>query len=207
MFVLPLHCAMSQPPSHTWSPLRGFTRPPCGLAPTEGIPMVAQAVLHRELLHVHASLAHIHTLLQQPLALRSPPLLDRVTHPHLRSQLQGLDHTLTLALRVNHTAIHYTHELLTALGLLHILHHSPEQLEDELQGRTAFADRPPLSTTSTITTVDGVVVFEGRTHFTFAPHISPPPITTSSSITRSGGRSTFRTRTQRSRSQPRLNPR
>ena len=50
--------------------------------------MVAQAVLHRELLHAHASLAHIHTLLQQPLALRSPPLLDRVTHPHLRAQLK-----------------------------------------------------------------------------------------------------------------------
>ena len=78
------------------------TPPPCGLTPTEGIPMVAQAVLRRELLHVHASLAHIHTLLQHHLALRSPPLLDRVTHPHLRAQLQGLDHTLLLALRVNH---------------------------------------------------------------------------------------------------------
>ena len=72
--------------------------------------MVAQAVLHRELLHVHASLAHINTILRQPLALRSPPLLDRVAHPHLRAQLQGLDHTLLTALRVNHTAIHYTHK-------------------------------------------------------------------------------------------------
>ena len=110
--------------------MSGTTPPPCGLTPTPGIPMVAQAqaVLHRELLHVHASLAHINTILQQPLALRSPPLLDRVTHPHLRAQLQGLDHTLLLALRVNHTALHYTHELLTAMGLLHILHHSPEQL-------------------------------------------------------------------------------
>ena len=98
--------------------------------------IVAQAVLHRELLHVHASLAHIHTILHQPLALRSTPLLDRVTRPHLRAQLEGL-----LALRINHTAIHYTHELLTALGLLHIVHHSPEQLEAELQGRTDFGDR------------------------------------------------------------------
>ena len=149
------------------------TSPPCGLTPTEGIPMVAQGVLHRELLHVHASLAHIHTLLQQPLALRFPSLLDRVTHPHLRAQLQCLDHTLLLALRVNHTAIHYTHELLTALGLLHILRHSPEQLEAELQGRTAFADRLPLSTTPTITTVDGIAVFEGRPHHTFPPATPP----------------------------------
>ena len=99
--------------------MSGATSPPCGLAPTPGISLVAQAVLHRELLHVHASLAHIHTILHQPLALRSTPLLDRVTHPHLRAQLEGLDSTLLLALRVNHTAIHYTHELLTALGLLH----------------------------------------------------------------------------------------
>ena len=78
--LLPL--AMSATPS-----------PPCGLAPTPGIPLVAQAVLHRELLCVHASLAHIDTILHQPLALRSTPLLDRVTHPHLRAQLEGLDNT------------------------------------------------------------------------------------------------------------------
>ena len=156
--------------------------PPCGLAPTPGIPLVAQAVQHRELLHVHASLAHIHTILPQPLALRSPPLLDRVTHPHLRAQLQGLDNTLLLALRVNHTAIHYTHELLTALGLLHILHHSPEQLEAELQGRTDFADSLPLSTTSTITTVHGITVFEGQPHHSFPPDV--PPMSTSPSTTR-----------------------
>ena len=179
------------------------TPPPCGLTPTEGIPLVAQAVLHRELLHVHASLAHIHTLLQQPLALRSPPLLDRVAHPHLR---------------VNHTTIHYTHELLTAMGLLHILHHSPEQLEAELQSRTAFADRLPPSTTSTIVTVDGITVFEGRPHHTF-PSRDPllPPITTPPSNTRAGGTSVRdppsagpaprndSTRS-RSRSRPRLTP-
>ena len=115
--------------------MSGTPSPPCGLAPTPGISVVAQAVLHRELLHVHACLAHIHTILHQPLALRSTPLLDRVTHPHLRAQLEGLDNTLLLALRVNHTAIHYTHEL---LGLLHFVHRSPEQLEAELQGCTDF---------------------------------------------------------------------
>ena len=81
--------------------MSGTPSPPCGLAPTPGISVVAQAVLHRELLHVHACLAHIHTILHQPLALRSTPLLDRVTHPHLRAQLEGLDNTLLLALRVN----------------------------------------------------------------------------------------------------------
>ena len=157
---------MSRPPSPTRSHPRGLTHPPCGLAPTEGIPMVAQAVLHRELLHVHVSLAHIHSLLHQPLAICSTPLLDRFNHPHLRAQLQGLDNTLLLALRVNHTAAHYTHELLTALGLLHILHHSSEQLEDELQGRRAFADRPPLSATSLFPTYyDFFFNYQIRGHF------------------------------------------
>ena len=167
------------------------TPPPCGLTVTQGVPMVAQAVLHRELLRVHASLAHIahiNTLLRQPLALRSPPLLDRV--PHLRAQLQGLDHTLLIALRVDHTAIHYTHELLTAMGLRRVLRHSPEQLEAELQGRTTFADRLPLSTSPTIATVDGVAVFEGRPHYTFPSSDSPIHSTsTSPSITRTNSTS------------------
>ena len=92
--------------------------------------------------------AQIHSMLHRPLGLRTIPLMDRVTHPHLRAQLEGLDNTLLLALRVNHTALHYTHELLTALGILHIIHHSPEQLEAELQGRTDFGDRASLSTPS-----------------------------------------------------------
>ena len=160
--------------------MSGAPSPPCGLAPTPGISLVAQAVLDRELLHVHASLDHIHTILHQPLALRSTPLLDRVTHPHLRAQLKGLDNTLLLALRVNHTAIHYNYELLTALGLLHIEHHSPDQLEAELQGRTAFGDRVPLSTTSSITTVHGIPIFAGRPH---PPYRSELPSTPTSSLT------------------------
>ena len=78
--------------------------PPCGLALIPGLPPVAQAVLHRELLLVHAFLAQIHAILHRPLGLRTTPLMDRVTHPHLRAQLEGLDNTLLLALRVNHTA-------------------------------------------------------------------------------------------------------
>ena len=37
-------------------PLPALSTSPAGLAPTEGIPMAAQAVLHREILHAHASL-------------------------------------------------------------------------------------------------------------------------------------------------------
>ena len=40
----------SSPPIPTMLPF------PAGLAPTEGIPTVAQAVLHEEILHVHATL-------------------------------------------------------------------------------------------------------------------------------------------------------
>ena len=180
--------------------------PPCGLAPISGLPLVAQAALHRELLRVHASLGQIHAILRQPLSLRSTPLLDRVTHPHLRAQLEGLDNTLLLALRVNHTALHYTHELLTALGLLHIVHHSPEQLEAELQGRTDFGDRAPLSIPHGSSTSSPHTVFPStptpswttRTHNTFnrVPPSSGPPVSRFVPRTRLNIRS-------RSRSRPR----
>ena len=78
--------------------------------------------------------------------------MSRVTNPQLRAHLEGLDNTLLLALRLNHTAVHYTHELLTALGLIHIIRQSPQQLEAELEGRTDFTDfidpAPPRSTTT-----------------------------------------------------------
>ena len=119
--------------------------PLCGFAPIPGLPPRAQAMLHRELLLVHVPLAQVHALLHIPLSIRTIPFMSRVTHPQLRAHLEGLDNTLLLALRLNHAAVHYTHELLTALGLLHIIQQSPEQLEDELEGRTDFGDRAPLS--------------------------------------------------------------
>ena len=118
------------------------TTPPCGLAPIPGLPPRAQAMLHRELLLVHVLLAQIHSLLHIPLSIRTLPFMYRVTHPQLRAQLEGLDNMLLLALRLNHTAVHYTHELLTALGLLHIIQQSPEQLEDELEGCTEAIAHP-----------------------------------------------------------------
>ena len=136
--------------------------PICGFAPISGLPPRAQAMLHRELLLVHVLLAQVHALLHIPLSIRTIPFMSRVTHPQLRAHLEGLDNTLLLALRLNHTAVHYTHELLTALGLLHIIQQSPEQLEDELEGRTDFGDRAPLSALS----------------------VSPNPTTTSSRTTR-----------------------
>ena len=123
--------------------------PLCGLAPIHGLPPRAQGMLYRELLLVHVLLAQVHALLQIPLSIRTIPFMSRVTNPQLRAHLEGLDNTLLLALRLNHTAVHYTHELLTALGLLHIIRQSPEQLEDELEGRTDFSDRAPSRSTTT----------------------------------------------------------
>ena len=110
--------AMSHPPAPP-TDLLDMPQSPCGWAPTEGVSLVAQAVLHRELFHVHASLALVQTLLRQPLAIRSTPFLARVTCPQLRGQLQGLDSTLLLGLRATHSALHYTHELLTAWVAAH----------------------------------------------------------------------------------------
>ena len=126
--------------------------PLCGLAPIHGLPPRAQGMLYRELLLVHVLLAQIHALLRIPLSIRTTPFMSRVTNPQLRAHLEGLDNTLLLALRLNHTAVHYTHELLTALGLIHIIRQSPQQLEAELEGRTDFTDfidpAPPRSATT-----------------------------------------------------------
>ena len=149
--------------------------PPCGLAPIPGLPLRAQAMLHRELLLVHVLLAQIHSLLHIPLSIRTLPFMYRVTH---RAQLEGLDNTLLLALRLNHTAVHYTHELLTGLGLLHIIQQSPEQLEDELEGRTDFGDRASLSTLplpSHSTTTSSRTTRTHNTADRMPPSSEPPP--------------------------------
>ena len=152
--------------------------PPCGLAPIPGLPPRAQAMLHRELLLVHVLLAQIHSLLHIPLSIRTLPFMYRVTHPQLRAQLEGLDNTLLLALRLNHTAVHYTHKLLTALGLLHIIQQSPEQLEDELEGRTDFGDRASLSTLPALPHSTTTSSRTTRTHNPadrMPPSSDPPP--------------------------------
>ena len=118
---------------------------PAGLAPMEGISMVAQAVLHREILHVHASLDLILTILRTRLAILSPPFLERVTCPHLQVQLRGLDATIRQAMQVTHTALHYTHELRTTFGLIHTLDFDTNQLEAELRGFTSFRDHIGVS--------------------------------------------------------------
>ena len=43
--------------------------------------MVAQAVLHREILQVHASLNFIFHVLRTPLAIVAPSFLEAVTFP------------------------------------------------------------------------------------------------------------------------------
>ena len=133
----------------------------------EGIPMVAQAVLHREILHVHAFLDHTLTLLRTRLAIiLSLPFMERVTSPHLQVQLCGLDSAIRQATQATHTALHYTHELMTTFGLIHTLNFDANQLEAELRGTTSFRDHrippppprmdtcPPSSLTATSSTPD-----------------------------------------------------
>ena len=148
---------------------RGFVeRIPCPdteqLAPTEGTPTVAQAVLHREILHVHAFLDHTLTLLRTHLAILSPPFMDRITSPHLQVQLRGLDSAIRQATQATHTALHYNHELMTTFGMIHTWNFDSNQLGAELRGITFFRDhrippprpppRPPSSSTATTSTPD-----------------------------------------------------
>ena len=56
---------------------------PAGLAPMKGIPMVAQAVLHREILHVHALLELILGMLRSRLAITSTPISKAPFSPNL----------------------------------------------------------------------------------------------------------------------------
>ena len=67
----------------------------------------------REIFHVHAPLDLILAILHTRLAILSPPFLERVTSPHLQVQLRGLDSAIRQATQVTHTALHYTHELMT----------------------------------------------------------------------------------------------
>ena len=123
--------------------------------------MVAQAVLRREILHVHAFLDHTLTLLRTRLAIiLSLPFMERVTSPHLQVQLCGLDSAIRQATQATHTALHYTHELMTTFGLIHTLNFDSNQLEAELRGATSFRDhrisppRPPSSSNTTTSTPD-----------------------------------------------------
>ena len=78
---------------------------PAGLAPMEGVPMRAQAILHREILHVHALLDLTTSLLRTRLAILSPLFLVGVTSPHLQVQIRGLDSATQQATQ----AIHILH--------------------------------------------------------------------------------------------------
>ena len=62
---------------------------PAGLAPVEGIPMRAQAILHREILHVHGLLTLTTLLLRTRLAILSPTFLDYVTSPRCTSRYKS----------------------------------------------------------------------------------------------------------------------
>ena len=87
------------PPTHT-SP-----SPPAGLAPIEGLPIAAQAVLHRELCHIHSSLQLILTILRGPWDTLAPPLADTITCPLLLAHLRGLDASIDQTKRATCTTL------------------------------------------------------------------------------------------------------
>ena len=136
----------TNPPDHT-SP-----SPPAGLAPIEGIPIAAQAVLHRELFHTHSSLQLILTILRGPWDTLASPLADAITCPHLLAHLRGLEASIDQTKRATCTTLAYTEQLLTAFGLMHITRFDRDhaRLIAELHGQTAFSDpqvpsTPPFS--------------------------------------------------------------
>ena len=165
--LLPTSTPMN-PPTHT-SP-----SPPAGLAPIEGLPIAAQAVLHRELCHIHSSLQLILTILRGPWDTLAPPLADTITCPLLLAHLRGLDASIDQTKRATCTTLAYTEQLLTALGLLHITRFDRDhtRLIAELRGQTAFLD-PPVPSSSP---------FSLPPPLTFSPPSSlPDPLTPTSS--------------------------
>ena len=101
---------------------------PAGLAPVEGIPMRAQAILHREILHVHGLLTLTISLFRTRFAIRSPSFLDYITSPHLQVQIRGLDSAIRQATQAVHTGLHYIQELLTTFRMIHALAYDTAQL-------------------------------------------------------------------------------
>ena len=157
------------PPTHT-SP-----SPPAGLAPIEGLPIAAQAVLHRELCHIHSSLQLILTILRGPWDTLALP--SRTPSPVLFFLLTFGDWT-PASIRPNEppAPLSYTEQLLTALGLLHITRYDRDHtpLIAELRGQTAFLD-PPVPSTSP---------FSLPPPLTFSPPSSlPDPLTPTSTPT------------------------
>ena len=137
-----------------------------GLAPMEGIPMVAQAMLHREILHVHASLNLILHVLRSPFAI-----LDT---RHLSSSSSttsgfGGQHPSDTAGHLHCSSLHFG--VVTTFGLMHATRFDSAQLAAELRGHASFphprifpptssfsirtttsASQPPLATPLTLST-------------------------------------------------------
>ena len=109
--------------------------------------MRAQAILHRETLHVHGLLTLTISLLRTRLAILSPSFLDYITSPHLQVQIRGLDSAICQTTQAIHTGLHYIQELLTTFGMIHALTYDTAQLDAELRGRTTCPD-PRLPPTS-----------------------------------------------------------
>ena len=187
---------------------------PAGLAPTEGIPMMAQAILHREILHVHALLDLTISLLRTRLAILSPSFLEHITSPHLQVQIRGLDSAIRQATQAIHTGLHYTQESLTTFGLVHALNFDNAQLEAGLRGTTSFRDpripssspptRPQASSTTTTIKPDDADSLQTRTPSTTRPPRGFVVAISTRPLSHAEIRATMNR--SRSRSRPRLNP-
>ena len=117
--------------------------PPAGLAPVEGLPVAAHAVLHRELFHIHSSLQLILTILRGPWDTLAPALADTITCPRLLAHLRGLDASIDQIKRATYSLV-YTDQLFNALGLLHLTHfdRGHTRLTAQLRDQTASLDTP-----------------------------------------------------------------
>ena len=144
--------------------------------------MRAQAILHREILHVHALLTLTTSLLRTRLAILSPTFLDYITSPHLQVQIRGLDSAIRQATQAIHTSLHYIQELLTTFGLIHALTFDTAQSDAELRGRTTFRD-PRLP--STLPSAPGSQSTRRITPTSFNPDDDTMRMTRTSSTSRS----------------------
>ena len=106
--------------------------------------------------------------------------MERVTSPHLQIQLRGLDSAIRQATQATHTALHYTHELITTFGLIHTLNSDTNQLEAELCGATSFRDhripppRPPPRPPSSSTTITSTPDYDSFTVRSFVRQLRLP---------------------------------
>ena len=171
---------------------------PAGLHPVDGITTRAQAILHREILHLHGLLILATSLLRTRFAILQPSFMDYITSPHIQLQIRGLDSAIRQATQAIHNGVHYINELLTTFGMIHALNCDTTQVDAELRGCSTFPD-PRLPSLSTPL---GSTMTRTMTSTRSLPTASPRPTTIRRPVINRSS-----TAPSRSRSHPRSNPR